>query len=645
MFLPFDLRENSRKRRHVMKGKRYYLLVLCTILFLFVSGSILAVPGSINYQGKLANPDGTPVSDGTYSVTFRIYNVNTGGNALWSETGSILVNKGIFNAKLPDDPVSNPFPPTLLDNPALYLGIQVGSDSEMTPRQEITSVFYAMKAGDSEALNGRESSEFAPADHEHAGEDITSGIIPEARIPSTIARDSEITWGNLSGIPSGFADGVDNVGITTETDPTVPEYFKDGVTWNEISNRPSGLDDGDDVGITVETDPQVGTNTTGYVPMWSGSALIKGTIYDSGTNIGIGTDSPSRKLTVNGKAYIYDGDATVEVNRYITTYPYGLKYKYGIKSDVTTGSYNTTYGVYARATVGANGGYGVYGSSATGIGVSGIADDAGENTQNYGGHFTALGGKGRGVYGFASKSGAYANYGGYFRAEGDSGYGVYGYSPHHCGVYGYGKDRGVYGYASGTNGTGVRGYSSGSSGIGVYAHCYGGTGIYAYSHDGWAGDFRGNVRIREASTGDTVMELGKGLDYAEGFDVSHVSKIKPGSVLVIDPENPGKLKLSDTPYDTKVAGIVAGANGLGSGVRLGAGQYDHPVALAGRVYCYVDATESEVRPGDMLTTSATYGYAMKVTDHNRAHGAVLGKAMEALEKGKKGKILVLVTLQ
>jgi len=99
------------------------------------------------------------------------------------------------------------------------------------------------------------------------------------------------------------------------------------------------------------------------------------------------------------------------------------------------------------------------------------------------------------------------------------------------------------------------------------------------------------------------------------------------------------------PYDTKVAGIVAGAKALGYGVRLGSDQFDYDVALAGRVYCNVDATGQGVEPGDMLTTSATPGHAMKSTDVSRAHGAILGKAMETLKKGQKGQILVLVTLQ
>jgi hypothetical protein len=156
---------------------------------------------------------------------------------------------------------------------------------------------------------------------------------------------------------------------------------------------------------------------------------------------------------------------------------------------------------------------------------------------------------------------------------------------------------------------------------------------------------RGGNLLIERSDGTDIVELGEGLDYAEGFDVSESTKIDAGSVLIIDADNPGKLALSNKAYDTKVAGIVAGAKGLGSGVRLGAGEFDHDVALAGRVYCKVDATESGVEPGDLLTTCTTPGHAMKAADYTRAQGAILGKAMESIQKGQKGQILVLVTLQ
>ena len=156
---------------------------------------------------------------------------------------------------------------------------------------------------------------------------------------------------------------------------------------------------------------------------------------------------------------------------------------------------------------------------------------------------------------------------------------------------------------------------------------------------------KGNILVKSKSTGINVLELGEGLDYAEGFDVTEENDIEAGMVLVIDSDNPGKLTVSRSAYDSKVAGIVAGANGMGSGVRLGVGQFDHDVALAGRVYCKVDATQTAVQAGDLLTTSATAGYAMKATDYDRARGAILGKAMQRLELGQKAQILVLVTLQ
>lgn len=50
----------------------------------------------------------------------------------------------------------------------------------------------------------------------------------------------------------------------------------------------------------TETDPQVGTITTNYVPKWNGSALVTGLMFDDGTNMGIGTAIPGSKLEVAG---------------------------------------------------------------------------------------------------------------------------------------------------------------------------------------------------------------------------------------------------------------------------------------------------------------------------------------------------------
>ena len=69
-----------------------------------------------------------------------------------------------------------------------------------------------------------------------------------------------------------------------------------------------------------------------------------------------------------------------------------------------------------------------------------------------------------------------------------------------------------------------------------------------------------------------------------------------------------------------------------------------PVALTGRVYCWVDALYGAIEPGDLLTTSDTPGHAMRVDDSDRSHGTILGKAMTGLTEGR-GLVLVLVALQ
>jgi hypothetical protein len=141
-----------------------------------------------------------------------------------------------------------------------------------------------------------------------------------------------------------------------------------------------------------------------------------------------------------------------------------------------------------------------------------------------------------------------------------------------------------------------------------------------------------------------------GADLAEPFQISKPDQdqaISPGAVVVIDDQNPGHLKMSDQGYDTHVAGVVSGANGINPGIQMqqqGVMEGGKNVALTGRVYVQADTSNGAIKPGDLLTTSTTPGHAMKVTDHVRAVGAILGKAMTGLSEGK-GMVLVLVTLQ
>jgi len=375
--------------------------------------------------------------------------------------------------------------------------------------------------------------------------------------------------------------------------------------------------------------------------------------FDPSGSVGIGDVTPddaqlkvstSKQNAVIGNSYIFAGDSAIGVM--------------GIAGVSFSGN---PVGVVGRATTGVGvlgvgdddaGGHGVIGRGLTGvkgeameetnsigvlgegtnnansIGVYGKAGDAasagvgvkGESFVSSSPGVLGVGNgiSGRGVRGEATSTNmASQGAGGYFSSEG-------------------GLGRGVVATCSGTSGYGIHATANGTNGTGIYAQ--GGIG-------GKAAKFRGNVEVLSRATGAPVLELGEGLDYAEGFDVSDHLEILPGMVLAIDVKNPGRLTLAREAYDTKVAGIVAGANGLGSGVRLGANQHDLDVALAGRVYCQTIAVDGDIQPGDLLTTSDVPGFAQKVTDYHRAQGAILGKAMQPLKQGEAGMILVLVTLQ
>ena len=146
---------------------------------------------------------------------------------------------------------------------------------------------------------------------------------------------------------------------------------------------------------------------------------------------------------------------------------------------------------------------------------------------------------------------------------------------------------------------------------------------------------------------DGSLKLHRGSDIAEPFKITDKDKIEPGMIVVIDSENPGNLKISEKPYDKCVAGIVSGAGGIKPGITLNQEDiFDGTIniALAGRVYALCDTTFGSIEPGDLLTTSSSPGYAMRVTDFEKSQGAIIGKAMTSLDDGI-GLVLILVSLQ
>ena len=100
-------------------------------------------PSTIPFQGRLTLPNGT-AANGSFKMTFRIYDRASAGSVLWSEVqNGVAVFKGVWKTELGG---FTAFPATLWDGKGRWLGIQVASDSEMVPRIAISAQAAAPKS-------------------------------------------------------------------------------------------------------------------------------------------------------------------------------------------------------------------------------------------------------------------------------------------------------------------------------------------------------------------------------------------------------------------------------------------------------------------------------------------------------------------
>lgn len=209
-------------------------------VLLFIAGLVLAftpspanatINNEINFQGKLANPDGTNVTDGSYSIRFRIYNhaSNDGAAAcaanscLWEETqGTVAVDDGIFRVALGS---STALPGSVDFNTAgLYLGVKVGSDAEMTPRIQFTAAPYAFN---SDRLNGLASSAFGQLASSQTWTG-TNTFQPTTNISSAIVRQTSF------GSPTSDIFNIQTANTTNILQVTGPTANEAAVTLNSV---------------------------------------------------------------------------------------------------------------------------------------------------------------------------------------------------------------------------------------------------------------------------------------------------------------------------------------------------------------------------------------------------------------------------
>jgi hypothetical protein len=160
----------------------------------------------------------------------------------------------------------------------------------------------------------------------------------------------------------------------------------------------------------------------------------------------------------------------------------------------------------------------------------------------------------------------------------------------------------------------------------------------------------GNINVTATATeaGDITVA---GTVHAKYQDVAEwvpsSEQLSAGTVVVLDATKSNQVTSSSVSYDTRVAGVISEQPGIALGEKS-AGKV--LVATTGRVRVKVDASKGPIHVGDLLVTSDLPGVAMKSEPVNlggvQLHrpGTLIGKALEPLEKGK-GEILVLLSLQ
>ncbi|HVK38531.1 MAG TPA: hypothetical protein VNA88_08380, partial [Candidatus Kapabacteria bacterium] len=124
---------------------RRKLLTLTLLFAAALSPALAQVPRTISFQGVLADASGVLVPDGSTQMTIAIYDVPAGGTALFSETLTVPVVRGVFNAVIGS---SNPngIPTSVAFDKQYWLGVRVGTGAELAPRTAFTSVPYALNA-------------------------------------------------------------------------------------------------------------------------------------------------------------------------------------------------------------------------------------------------------------------------------------------------------------------------------------------------------------------------------------------------------------------------------------------------------------------------------------------------------------------
>jgi len=298
-----------------MQNAKSPMILTVALCFLLVPAAFPGgVPQLMNIQGILTNSGGDPVSDGAHTVVFSVYSVESGGSPLWTESRVVVTTGGTFSVVLGE---IVPIPGSLFGSANLWLGMMIGGEPEMTPRQQLTAVPYVYRALNADSANFA----FTMADDAVTSGKIVDGSIMLVDLAQNGATGGQVIKWNGSawvaandetgsgggwvddGVVVRLATDADNVGIGT-SDPQEKLHVNGDIRLGAASDIAFGSDStriyatGGDLVQTADDDLHLQPDDDIYIRRDGGSAWVH---FDNSTErLGVGVLNPVEKLHVEG---------------------------------------------------------------------------------------------------------------------------------------------------------------------------------------------------------------------------------------------------------------------------------------------------------------------------------------------------------